>query len=243
MDDASPLLPGSSLKELGEEQLALLRYYNTLSSAARAEVLMETLSPIKISSEEKTKIWENYLKSNKSEDNTQLEVKLRRQGLNKAALEWNLQLPYRIERYCRENYTHKAEERFLARKESLDSVVYSLLRVDNAYIARELYLRIAGKEAEFGELAAQYSQGSEAKTKGIVGPVPMKQAHPILCEKLRTSRPGELLEPFPIENWWLVVRLERFEAARFGESTAQAMAQEIFQEWLEEAVTCKLNEL
>ena len=123
-------------------------------------------------------------------------------------------MPYRIERYCRENYTHKAEERFLARKESLDSVVYSLLRVDNAYIARELYLRIAGKEAEFGELAAQYSQGSEAKTKGIVGPVPMKQAHPILCEKLRTSRPGELLEPFPIENWWLVVRLERFEAAR-----------------------------
>ena len=54
MDDASPRC-GSSLKELGEEQLALLRYYNTLSSAARAEVLMETLSPIKISSEEKLK--------------------------------------------------------------------------------------------------------------------------------------------------------------------------------------------
>ena len=53
----------------------------------------------------------------------------------------------------------------------------------------------------------------------------MNQAHPALDERLRTSQPGQLLEPFRIEDRWLVPGLERYEAARFDEGTAQRMAQ------------------
>ena len=50
-------------------------------------------------------------------------------------------------------------------------------------------------------------------------------------------------EPFSIEEWWLVARLERYEPARFDESTMQAMAREMFQEDVEEEVVCKLLEI
>ena len=93
------------------------------------------------------------------------------------------------------------------------------------------------------DLAAQYSQGPEAETKGIVGPVSMRQAHPALSERLRTSQPGQLLEPFSIEQWWLVARLERYEAARFDQATEEQMTTELFEEWIQAEMICKMAQL
>ena len=69
----------------------------------------------------------------------------------------------------------------------------------------------------------------------------MKQSHPILAEKLRISRPGELLEPFCIGDWWIVARLERYAAARFDDSTAKSITKELFKsEWRRRlSVKCK----
>ena len=43
--------------------------------------------------------------------------------------------------FIRERYEAKAEARFLERKNELDQVVYSLLRLENSFLARELYLK------------------------------------------------------------------------------------------------------
>ena len=71
----------------------------------------------------------------------------------------------------------------------------------------------------------------------------MNKAHPSLAEKLRTCQPGQLLEPFSIDDWWLVVRLERYESAQFVNSTAQVMAEEMFQEWIIEQVNSKIKQI
>ena len=115
----------------------------------------------------------------------------------------------RRQEFIRERFAPKAEARFLERKSELDQVVYSLLRLGNSFLARELYLQIESGESNFADLAKNYAEGPERNTNGIVGPVSMTQAHPVLVEKLRVSRPGVLLEPFRIADWWLVVRLER----------------------------------
>jgi len=122
-------------------------------------------------------------------------------------------------------------------------VVYSLLRVKDRFLAQELYLRISGREANFADLAAQYAEGPEKRTNGIVGPVPLTQAHPILAERLRTSAPGQLLEPFPISDWWLVVRLESYTPASFDDDIAERMASELFEEWANEETTLKVRQL
>ena len=233
----------SSFHDLTSETRALLSRHNLLKAWVRAEITATAVQTIAVPEEEGAELWNRYLEEHNIKDDDALGKHLQQIGLSAEDLHWQLELPQRIRKYSQEHFQHKAEARFLARKEELDRVVYSLLRVNDGFLARELYLRIAGSEANFSDLAAEYSQGPEAKTKGIIGPVPMRQAHPALSERLRTSQPGQLLEPFNIEQWWLVARLERYEAARFDTVTAEQMTTELFQEWVQEEMACRMARL
>ena len=233
----------SSFHDLTSETRALLSRHNLLKAWVRAEITATAVQTIAVPEEEGAELWNGYLEKHNIKDYDALGKHLQQIGLSAEDLHWQLELPQRIRKYSQEHFQHKAEARFLARKEELDRVVYSLLRVNDGFLARELYLRIAGSEANFSNRAAEYSQGPEAKTKGIIGPVPMRQAYPALSERLRTSQPGQLLEPFNIEQWWLVARLERYEAARFDTVTAEQMTTGLFQEWVQEEMACGMARL
>ncbi len=236
-------MPFNSVQNLSPEALALLRRHNLLKPLIRAEILSKTVETIQLGTQQRDQVWDNFKAKNKLDTPDLFEKYLKNNGVTESDLRWQLELPTRVQIYCQEHFQHKAEARFLERKEQLDQVVYSLLRIQDGYLARELYLRISGNEANFADLAASYSQGPEAKTKGIIGPVPMTQANPALSERLRTSQPGQLLEPFQIDQWWVVVRLERYEAAQFDDITRQRMAQELFQEWLNQELLGKVRNL
>ena len=47
-------------------------------------------------------------------------------------------------------------------------MIYSLLRLENSYLARELYLKIEEGESNFADLAKRYAEGPERNTNGIV---------------------------------------------------------------------------
>jgi len=240
-----PLAPmnRTSVQDLPATSLALLRRHNLLTPLVRAEVIAEAVEGIAIEPAQATELLEAYRERNQLQDPQQLHEHLRQISFSEQDLQWQLELPLRIQAFSQREFGHKAEARFLARKEQLDRVVYSLLRVRDPLLAQELYLRIVGREANFADLAAQYAEGPERDTKGIVGPVPLTQAHPALAERLRTNRPGQLIEPFQISEWWLVTRLERYEPARFNEAVAEQMASELFQEWIQEEMSSKLAEI
>ena len=143
----------------------------------------------------------------------------------------------------REQFAPKAEARFLQRKNELDQVVYSLLRLKSRFLAQELYLQIESGESNFADLAKRYAEGPERNTNGIVGPVALTQAHPALVEKLRVSKPGVLQEPFRISDWWLVVRLERYSPATFTDEVSDQMCKEMFDEWIAGRTTSNLSQL
>ncbi|MDB4653295.1 peptidylprolyl isomerase [Synechococcus sp. AH-551-E02] len=149
----------------------------------------------------------------------------------------------RQQTFLREQFLPKAEARFLDRKNELDQVVYSLLRLKNRFLAQELYLQIESGESNFADLAKRYAEGLEQNTNGIMGPVPLTKAHPVLAEKLRVTRPGVLLEPFRISEWWLVVRLERYSPATFSDEISDRMCQELLAEWQKEQTLACLKQL
>ena len=149
----------------------------------------------------------------------------------------------RQQTFLREQFLPKAEARFLDRKNELEQVVYSLLRLENRFLAQELYLQIESGESNFADLAKRYAEGPERNTNGIVGPVSLTQAHPVLVEKLRVTQPGVLLEPFRISDWWLVVRLERYSPATFDDEISLKMCQELFAEWQKEQSLYCLKQL
>lgn len=213
-----------------------LARHGLLVPLLRQSVIAAAVADVSISEQESVESRQAWGAANRLASSEALIQHLKIHGLSEADAIWQAELPRRINRHCEEHFSHRAEQRFLARKNQLDQVIYSLLRVEDAALARELYLRIAEGEADFAELAASYSKGPERSTRGVVGPVPLLQAHPALAELLRTSRPGQLQAPLRIEQWWLVVRLESLRSASFDADMGNRMARELFDEWVDEEV-------
>ena len=98
----------------------------------------------------------------------------------------------------------------------------------------KLYFRIQEGEQSFAELAREYSQGPEAQTGGLVGPVELTTPHPVLAQMLRVSQLSQLWPPTRLGEWIVIVRLEKFISAQLDESMRQRLLNECFATWLQE---------
>ncbi len=128
------------------------------------------------------------------------------------------------------------ESYFLTHKSKLDKVVYSLLRTPQQEIATELYFRIESGEQSFAELAREYSQGSEAQTGGLLGPIELTQPHPTLAKMLSISQPGQLWSPIQLGEWFVILRLEKFIPAVLDDTMCQQLLNGLFESWIQQEI-------
>ncbi len=142
--------------------------------------------------------------------------------------------PVLLEKFKTATWGPKVEAYFLTRKTQLDQVVYSLIRTKDAGLAQELYFRVSEGEQSFAELAREYSQGPEARTSGLLGPVPVSQPHPLIGKLLSVSQPGQLWSPRLLADWYVIIRLEKFMPAQLDESMRRRLIDEQFEIWLHE---------
>jgi len=225
------------------DQLRFLSRCQVLPTVLRALTADPVLASVSLTDEEQHQAFQAFCNDQKLSSPEQVEAYRQQKLLQPGDLQFVIERPLRLARLCEQQYLPKSEARFLERKTSLDQIVYSLLRVADGGLARELYLRIADQETDFASAAAEYSLGPESKSKGLVGPVPLLQAHPNLAQRLRSNPPGQLIEPFQIEQWWVVVRVESYTPAVLDDNTRMAMAKELFEEWIEGEVQAQLAEL
>ena len=236
-----PVVVVEQLPEIPKGLRRHLARHQLLLPLLRQSVIATAVAEVTLAEEERQKAQQAWGSSNGIRSADELRSHLQRHELSEADVLWQAELPFRIEHHCHDHFLHQAEQRYLARKSQLDQVIYSLLRVEDGALARELYLRISEGEADFAELAATYAKGPERSTRGVVGPVPLLQAHPSLAELLRTSRPGQLHPPLRIDRWWLVVRLETLRSASFDDEMQKRMARELFEEWVDKEVALQLQ--
>ena len=85
--------------------------------------------------------------------------------------------------------------------------------------------------SDLGAIVGRMDLIHRKHTKGIVGPVPMSQAHPTVAELLRTTKPGVLHGPMLVGDWWIVLRLETYTPASFDEAMAERLSRELFDQW------------
>lgn len=155
-------------------------------------------------------------------------------GMTLQQLEALAKREFKIEKFKQTTWSHRLESYFLTHKSKLDKVIYSLLRIDSAEIAQELYFRISAGEQTFAELARSYSTGPEAQTGGLVGPVELSTPHPDLAKILSMSQPGQLWTPTRLGEWFVIVRLEKLIPAQLDEAMRQQLLDSLFETWLEE---------
>lgn len=223
--------------------MATLRRHDLLVPLLRAQIIAAAVKDVEITEEESAQLVATYRQKFNLQTDEALREHLRHILMEPGDLLWRLQLPLRISRYSQQQFEHRAAARFLERKNGLDQVVYSLLRAPSQGLAHEYYLRLAEGEADFAILSGELANGPEQYTLGLIGPVPLNQAHPQLAERLRITAPGQLVPPFQIDNWWLVARVERLIQASLDDATRERMCRELFDDWVNDALRQQLTGL
>ena len=159
---------------------------------------------------------------------------LQERGWDETDLQLHLARPEALRRFSEQRFGPGLEETFLQRKNDLDNVVYSLLRVRDHGLARELWIQLSEGEISFPEAAARHSDGPEAAHKGVIGPVALGHLQAELADRLRSLRQGDLREPELLGEWWVLLRLEQLTPARLDAPMRERLLQDQLNGWIEE---------
>ena len=162
---------------------------------------------------------------------------LRKKGWQQADFEMHLKRPLALKLFARQQFGPGLEELFLSSRGGRDQVIYSMLRVRDPGLARELYLRLSEGELAFPEAARHYGEGPEARGQGVIGPMRMSQLQPqLLADWLRSLQQGELSRVQQLGEWNLILRLEHLAPSRLDDETRQVLLQEQLDSFLDERV-------
>jgi len=219
-----------------EQLVSYLKKYQMLPQLMRGLVIDHAITPISCPQEAVETAKKQYLTQNQLTDPKQVKAWLQRHHLTQQEFEQIAIRSYKLEQFKQQNWGNKIESYFLQRKNDLDQVVYSLIRTKDKNTATELYFRLENQEASFEELAQHYSQGPEAQTRGIIGPVPVSTPHEDVKKMLLKSEVGQLWPPMQISEWYIIVRLEKLISAQLDDATRQKLLDELFYQWLEQQV-------
>lgn len=225
------------LNDVSEDKITpLLKQYGILPQLVREIIIDCAISSIELSQEEVFTIYKQFYQEQQLNSDGDLQAWLSARQITRSLLDYTVTRGAKLEKFKRANWLSQLESYFMQRKAKLDRVVYSLIRVNDIGIAQELYFRIAEGEQTFQELASEYSQGTEASTGGLLGPMELATPHPALANLLATSQPGQLLPPTRLAEWFMIVRLEKLIPAKLDEPTQQRLLNELFENWLQNQV-------
>ena len=140
----------------------------------------------------------------------------------------------KLTQFKEDTWSDRLQTFFLQQKDQLDRVVYSLIRVKRSDLAQELYFRLCDDGGSFPSIAKQYSEGKEAQTGGLVGPVELKEPHPTIARMLQISEENQLWSPTKIGDWYVIVRFEKRIPAQLDETMKQRLLHEQFQALLKQ---------
>lgn len=222
---------------LPENELrSLIRRSGLAPSLLRRQIEEEIVCLVEPELDPSMDIWDSFREKHDIHDDDSLANWLQYRGWDQRDLRFHLLRPASLNKFMEQRYGPGVEEVFLAKKNDLDTVIYSLLRVKDYGLARELWISLSEGEAEFAELASRYSDGPEAKTKGVIGPISLGVIEPVLAERLRSLRVGQLRPPELLGEWHVLLRLETLTPARLDQNIRQKLLNEQFETWISQRV-------
>lgn len=225
-------------RTLDSNQLVpLLVQYQLLPQLLRELTIDDSISAITLTDEERSHAQTQFDERHQLNSDADRQTWMQQRGFSQAQFEQIVIRPWRIEKFKVLTWGNRLESYFLIQKPQYDQVTYSLLRTKAPEIAQELYFRIKAGEQTFAELAREYSEGTEAETDGVIGPLPMSQPHPSLAEKLRHSQLGQLLPPTRMGEWYVLLRLDAIVPAKLDDGMRQKLLDELFEAWITEALS------
>jgi parvulin-like peptidyl-prolyl isomerase len=219
-----------------QELIPLLKRYHLWPQLCRALILDRAIASVVLTPEQTQQAIHQFCAAQKFSSEQDVRSYCTKLGLSQADFVAQATRAARLERFQHNTWAHKLGAYFPTRKRDLDQATYSLIRTQNAEVAQELYFRLLSGEQTWAELAAQYTEGPEAKTQGRLGPVPLSQPHAAIAAVLQRSQPGQVHPPIKIAPWVVLVRLEEYQPAQLDEAVQRRLLDELLEQWLSEEV-------
>lgn len=220
----------------GYEVIPLLAGYQMLPQLYRQIAIDSAIADLELLPQEQDLALEQFYAKYQLTTAAERQAYLQYYGLTNEQLYELATRERKIEKFKQTTWGEKLAAYFLNHKSKLDRVIYSILRHSDALVAQEMYFRIQSGEQTFAECAIAYSQGVEAETGGIIGPVELSTPHPVLAQMLANAQPGKLIPPTRLAQWYVVVRLEKFMPAQLDEAMKQKLLDKLFEAWLTEQI-------
>ncbi|MEH1820223.1 MAG: peptidylprolyl isomerase [Nostoc sp.] len=222
---------------LPTEIIPFLASYNLIPQLLSQSIIESAIAPIICTRAEISHALEQFYQHWDLTTQQKIQDWCLRYGLNQKQLELFATRKLRVEKFKQATWGHQLESYFLKYKRHFDKVIYSLIRTEHRGTANELFFRINEGEQSFPELAREYSQGPEAHTNGIVGPVELGAINPNFAQLLSTSQEGVVQAPVAFGDSWIIVRVEKFLAAQLDDFMRQRLLQENFEKWFQQQLS------
>ena len=174
-----------------------------------------------------------FCKKNNLKDTDQLLKYLSIKGMRLEDHKRNLINSNKILFYAKREFADKAKSDFIKNKNLLDLYTYDFIELFESDIAHEIYFQLEANESTFKKLTFDYSQEkSLIKSFGTKGPVDLGKLNPIIRKKLLTINDNDVIPPFKLDNFWLLIVLKDKTEAIFDEFTQSKMVIKLFDEWI-----------
>jgi parvulin-like peptidyl-prolyl isomerase len=215
----------------------LLAGFQMLPQLCRLVIIETAISLTELTPSERECVIEQFYQNNQLTTPQAIAKGLEHYSMSLEQLETVAMRELKIEKFKQATWGTKLESYFLQCKPQLDKVIYSLIRTFDAEVAQELYFRIKAGEQTFADCASMYSLGAEAQTQGMLGPVTISQPHPAIAQKLTISQPGQLWPPMKLDEWFVIVRLEKLIPAQLDDAMRSTLLNHLFETWLAEEIS------
>ena len=222
---------------------SLLDRYNLLPDFLRRLLESNYTHKIIPNKDDQIKFFKSFLNDNNIKGKEELNQWLLDNGLDDKRLDTMLYERLQVEQFKKDMFEDKIKDKFLEQKELIDRVMYSVLRVPDGNQANELFLQLEEKESSFTDLVSQYSIGSEKNFNGIIGPVELGRLDPVLRERLKISKNGQLWPPFEFKNNWLIIRHEKHLPAKLDDEMKSRIRNTMYEKWINKKVLALLDQI
>ena len=233
----------SGIEIMSNQLPALLEDLDLFPLLTRRLIERLNCSNIRPTEEEQYQNLQLFLASEKIYSESDLNKWLEINNISEKDLSLKLYKLLQIEKFKVNKFESKVEPIFMSRKDNLDKVMYSLFRTKDKAKAVEIHLRIEEEEDTFADLASEFSEGIERQINGLIGPIEIGRINVQIAERLKISKKGQLWEPFQVDDWWVLLRLEKLLPAKLDERTKKGIIQSLYDEWINSKVNESMNSL
>ena len=136
--------------------------------------------------------------------------------------------------WCMKKFENNLSNYFSIRKKYLDNFYYSIIKVKNKELADEFYIRIKEKESSFEEIANQFPEVIDQKSKIKIGPVSINEVEASIGSLIKVGEKNQIWKPKLFKGIWFIVRLDNILRAEFNQNLKIKLSLELGDKFLED---------